>query len=273
MKRKGSLILVLSQDVIFKPFFLHKLLEKLKKNNIKVSKIIEVSTKNSSTRKSRKNSYMLWGPVAYAQFFVIFAAKKIISALPINILFKWKSTVKLIAKKNSIDYLFIDDLNKYLSFDNISKDDIVFSFQHQIIKNPEKYDFLLINCHPGDLSFYRGIKPIFWAMLDCQKRNYISIHLIDSGIDTGSLILEKSFKLKESLADNYFEAYKISSQVVCNSIKILLDNCNKSSYHKKKTFPNSYKSYPKKKDIFKFNKLNHKRRISLKNFLKLLKTF
>ena len=45
MSEKGSLTIVLSQDVIFKPFFLFNLLDKLKKENFKIAKIIEIATK------------------------------------------------------------------------------------------------------------------------------------------------------------------------------------------------------------------------------------
>ena len=52
MKFKGSLILIVSQDVIFKPFFVSNLIDVLKKQNIKVSKIIELASKKISTKKS-----------------------------------------------------------------------------------------------------------------------------------------------------------------------------------------------------------------------------
>ena len=64
MKVKGSLILVLSQDVIFKPFFLYRLLEILKKNNLKVSKIIEVSTKKNKFNLDKKNP-KVWSFISY----------------------------------------------------------------------------------------------------------------------------------------------------------------------------------------------------------------
>lgn len=273
MKVKGSLILVLSQDVIFKPFFLYRLLEILKKNNLKVSKIIEVSTKENKFNLDKKNPNV-WSFISYCQFITIFLFKKFTSALPIIYLLKWKSTVKLVSKKYKVKYEFIEDLNNFLSKQNFYRNDIVFSFQHQIIKNPDKYNCTLINCHPGDLSSYRGIKPIFWTMLDKKNKGFISIHLIDSGIDTGGIVLEKGFSLEESLADNYFNAYKLSPYLVLDAIKVIIKNNNNKSIFKKKLIKsNSYRNQPNIIDIKKFRRLNYKTRLSLKNFIELLKIF
>ena len=115
MKFKGSLILILSQDVIFKPFFVSNLIDILNKEKIKVSKIIEVASKNISTKKSNSLNYQTWSKVAIIQFGCIFLAKKIISTLPIPLFLKYKSTVKLVSKRNFIPYKFIFNLNEYLA--------------------------------------------------------------------------------------------------------------------------------------------------------------
>ena len=273
MSKKRSLIIALSQDVIFKPFFLLNLIRKLKTEDIKIAKIIEVSTKNNTQVKRNKNTFKVWGLVSYLQFISIFLIKKLLSATPLPLKFKWKNTVKLIARKYKINYEFIDNFNKYLLDKNYTSDYIVFCFQHEIIKNPGKYKCSLINCHPGDLAEYRGIMPIFWAMSDEKKSALISLHFIDSGIDTGELILEKSFNLKKSLGDNYFIAYKLSAEVVCDSIKKLIRNKNSAKFSRKSKLLNSYKSFPNEVNIRKFKKLNYTTSLSFKNFLKLLKTF
>ena len=267
--REYQLILLISQDVIFKPFFVSKLIKYLKNNDIKVTKIIEIASSNSKRVKHAK----LWSLISYIQLSILFFGKKFISILPIPLKFKWKSTVKLVAKKEFIDYLFIRNLNKYLESISLSDKDIVFSFQHQIIKNPEKYNTNIINCHPGDLSSYRGIKPIFWSMLDKNKKAIISIHHIDAGIDTGQIILEESFSLTESLGDNYFQAYNKSPEAIAKVICYLRGIQELKISKQKKIKKNSYKNHPNSSDIKRFYKFKLRTRLSFIKFLSLLKTF
>ena len=165
MHKNKKIKILISQDVIFKPIFVFSLINKLKQENLFIDEIIEVK-KNEKLKKVKIKNHTVWSKFSILQISIIFFFKKIISIFPIPLFLKFKSTVKLVAKKNNIKYQFIDNLNSYLRRIKLEKNDIVFSFQHQIIKEPEKYKFFLINCHPGDLSSYRGIKPIFWSMLD-----------------------------------------------------------------------------------------------------------
>ena len=272
MMINNSLIVVVSQDVIFKPFFVSNLISILEKENIKISLIVEVSSKNISSQKEKGNIGKTWSFFAIVQFGFIFIQKKITSILPIPLSLKWKSTVKLVAKKNEIPYKFINDLNKFLSNLNLKEDDLVFSFQHQIIKKTETYKASLINCHPGDVSKYRGIKPIFWSMLDKNKVGQVSVHFIDSGIDTGNLISKKEFPFNKSLGDNYYEAYKVSSLVAADAIKKLK---KKEKIENNPTFinPYSYKSQPNRLEIKRFYNNGLKTRLSFINFIRLLRNF
>jgi len=271
MKKNFSLVLLISQDVIFKPFFVYKLIERLKKENLYVSELIEVKRKKKIS-KNKKNNNIIWSKFALIQLSFLFFTKKLISILPIPLFLKWKSTVKLVAKKKRIPYRFIDNLNDYLKKSNFKKGDILFSFQHQIIKNPDDYNFELINCHPGDLSLYRGIKPIFWAMIDQQEFATISVHHIDKGIDTGELILGEKFKLTMSLADNYLEAYNFAPKVVAKAIIKLVNN---NSINRKSVYKNlgSYKNTPDKVKISNFYNAGFTTKLSFMNFLRLLKCF
>jgi len=271
MKKNKTITLLISQDVIFKPMFVYSLINKLNGENLFVNEIIEVK-KNKNLNKINIKNNVIWSNFSIFQISIIFFFKKIISICPIPLSLKFKSTVKLVAKKTKIKYQFIDDINEYLSRINLEKNNIVFSFQHKIIKEPEKYKFFLINCHPGDLSLYRGIKPIFWSMLDKQKFGIISIHHIDKGIDTGNLIHEEKFKLEKSLADNYFTAYELAPIAVLKAIKKLSSKNYKKSDPKIRSI-NSYKKKPDKEKILKFYKSGFISKLSIINFLRLMKCF
>ena len=115
-------------------------------------------------------------------------------------------TLKRYSKKYKIDYLehkninskvFISKIAKYncnllvsMSFDQIFKKEII---------NLTKYKS--INCHAGKLPFYRGRNILNWALINDEKEFGITVHYIDEKIDSGDIILQKSYKISDK--DNY----------------------------------------------------------------------
>ena len=64
-------------------------------------------------------------------------------------------------------------------------------FTEEEISRP-KYGF--INCHAGKLPEYRGGSPLNWAIINGEKRIHQCLIQMDSGIDTGDILYEASFK-------------------------------------------------------------------------------
>lgn len=92
---------------------------------------------------------------------------------------------------------FLNELQKYsndllvsMSFDQIFKDEIL-----------KLYSKKIINCHAGKLPFYRGRNILNWALINDEKEFGITVHFIDKGIDTGDIILQKTYEIKDS--DDY----------------------------------------------------------------------
>lgn len=54
-----------------------------------------------------------------------------------------------------------------------------------------------INCHAGKLPFYRGRNILNWALINDEKEFGISVHYIDSDIDTGDIILQRSYPISD----------------------------------------------------------------------------
>ena len=146
--------------------------------------------------------YFADGPWSYAAF------NKLINDPNIKILFicvRYDTkdiTLKKYAKQHSIDYLkheninsdeFITTLQKYncdlfvsMSFNQIFKTKII---------NLAKYK--AINCHAGKLPFYRGRNILNWVLINDEKEFGITVHYIDDGIDTGDIILQKSYQISD----------------------------------------------------------------------------
>jgi len=115
-------------------------------------------------------------------------------------------TLKNYAKQYGIDYLkhknvnsdeFISILKKYdcdlfvsMSFNQIFKTKIINFTKHKII-----------NCHAGKLPFYRGKNVLNWVLINDEKEFGITVHYVDEGIDSGDIILQRSYKILDH--DNY----------------------------------------------------------------------
>jgi folate-dependent phosphoribosylglycinamide formyltransferase PurN len=60
-----------------------------------------------------------------------------------------------------------------------------------------EYNEKIVNIHPAYLPEGRGIYPNFWSYFECYKSG-VTIHYIDSGIDTGSILLRKEIYINKS---------------------------------------------------------------------------
>ncbi len=80
-----------------------------------------------------------------------------------------------------------------------------------------------INCHAGKLPFYRGRNVLNWVLINDEKEFGITVHYIDEGIDTGDIIQQKTFEIKDT--DDYStileKAYTECASILYDSIKIL----------------------------------------------------
>ena len=105
--------------------------------------------------------------------------------------------ISYLKHKNINSDEFINEVKKYgcdlfvsMSFNQIFKEEII---------NLPKYK--TINCHAGKLPFYRGRNILNWALINDEKEFGITVHYVDEGIDTGDIILQRSYLITDN--DNY----------------------------------------------------------------------
>ncbi len=168
-------------------------------------------------------------------------------------------SLKRLAKKYSIPLYFTCNINSgdFLEFVSKLQPDLIISSQGQIIGSellriPRKG---IINKHAGLLPKYRGIYPVFWAMMNNEKRIGITVHFVNEGIDAGDIIIQEALEIG---SDDTFES--IYERVIRKTPDLLLkavDLIKKdgSVLKKNDTSEASYYSYPTKMDIARFKKL------------------
>ncbi|CAM3891424.1 methionyl-tRNA formyltransferase [Vibrio aquimaris] len=83
-----------------------------------------------------------------------------------------------------------------------------------------------INCHAGDLPYYRGRNPLNWVLINDEPSYGITVHMVDEGIDTGDIVLKRSFEITDS--DTYKTLLESAifncSKVLIESIELIINN-------------------------------------------------
>ena len=110
-----------------------------------------------------------------------------------------------------------------------------------------KRDFISIakygclNLHGGRLSKYRGSSPMNWALINGDKNFTITIIQVNPGVDTGDVLIEKTFPIKET--DTIAELHEIANknypellievlnQIEKKALKPKIQNMETSSYY------------------------------------------
>lgn len=96
---------------------------------------------------------------------------------------------------------------------------------NQIIKNELLHIFPkgMINVHAGKLPMYRGRNVLNWALINGEKEIGVTCHYIDSGIDSGDIILQRTFPVEPE--DDYGsvleKAYKMCPEVLQESLDLI----------------------------------------------------
>lgn len=118
--------------------------------------------------------------------------------------FSNKFNIPFIVSKNINSNEFIQKVQAFdcdifvsMSFNQI--------FKSEIINLPR---LKTINCHAGKLPFYRGRNILNWALINDEKDFGITVHYMDSGIDTGDIILQKCYPISDD--DDYASLLEVA---------------------------------------------------------------
>lgn len=135
-----------------------------------------------------------------------------------------------ISKKNSVDFLLVENVNDPEWVENVRamEIDVIVSMSFNQIMKAELANsarIAAINCHAGDLPRYRGRNVINWAIINGESSLGITVHLIDSGIDTGDIIDQSRIGIddRDSYAEVLEKAYPECASVLISSLEKIAD--------------------------------------------------
>jgi methionyl-tRNA formyltransferase len=80
-----------------------------------------------------------------------------------------------------------------------------------------------LNCHAGALPFYRGRNPLTWAIINGESEFGVTVHWVDSQIDTGDIVLQQRAPIAE--ADDFAtllrKAYDLCADTLVRAISLV----------------------------------------------------
>lgn len=176
------------------------------------------------------------------------------------------SSFKKLIKKHDIYQIKTRDVNNHDFISKLKKlkVDLIISFCGQIYKKEilSVPKIGVINKHCSLLPKYKGIYPIFWAMLNNDNETGVTLHFMDEQIDKGQIIAQEKIPIKKE--DSFNSLYIKCHKVVPNLIFKTIENIKKRKKYKQikrggvdrkeaRVF-----GYPKKEDIAQFKLLNKK---------------
>ena len=127
----------------------------------------------------------------------------------------------------------------------------------------------VINFHPSLLPKYKGMAPIFQALLHNENEIGFSLHYIDEGIDTGKIIKRQKIKTEknESVSHIAIRAHVVAGYELLS----ILNNLKKGDKKTEQITQDNgnYFSWPEKKDVKIFMQSN-KKYVEFRDFLSLV---
>ena len=250
--------ILFSDDPIFKPRLLYQVLL-LGQGRYEFCGVGEVSApKRGGLRKKVIYNIAFWGWQAFIYIAINHFYRKLLARLPLPWSVNGMFSLERVCEHFGVEFSHVDSVNsqEFLADLRAKEPDVILSFQHQIFKDeilalPRK---ACINCHPALLPKYRGVKPIFWAMLKGEDYFGVTVHTMTRDIDRGRIVSQVRVPLKQdhSLYQNYIAAYELSAVAILEALEKISDVTDFSIFPE---IPNTSEYYhnPSKSDIKAFH--------------------
>lgn len=128
-------------------------------------------------------------------------------------------SLKKFCQENNIVYYNPEKLNsQFLEIIKGLKPNICFSIYYRNIFSPDYISVPsmgFINIHPSLLPKYRGPIPTFWALLNNEKKVGVTLHYMDSGIDTGDIIAHIDYEIPKEIT-----GYELNNLLIEKGVRL-----------------------------------------------------
>jgi len=170
-----------------------------------------------------------------------------------------KQSIHALAKTHHIPLLDTADINDPAGQQFVSSLDIDYLlsahfnqlFKTEILTLPT---IAALNIHPSPLPAYRGVDPVFYAMLNDEKQLGVTLHLLDEQFDTGHIASQAKITRdpQRSLLANNSELFTMG---VMQAIQYI---CSATQTTEKQQGHGNYDSWPTPQRVKHFRKTQKK---------------
>lgn len=126
----------------------------------------------------------------------------------------WQPSFRKWAESQKLN-IIASDPQGLINAISLNSIDLIFSIYYDRIFTKKIIDSLphgIVNIHLAPLPKYRGVAPVTMAILNGETRHGVTLHYINEGIDTGDIISQKYFSIKDINANEAF-ALAVDSSV------------------------------------------------------------
>lgn len=235
MQEITKLIVIVENESLFLPNLLVKLAQKELIHQII---LLNPSFSYKKFKNSIQRIYNCFGLVTFFNIVLSAALGKIF-----NLLYKYKFySIKKIAQVYHLPLKTIQKLHDRELYDLIeqSQEKVIFAQVSQKIKSDLLNRAVFWNKHCSLLPSYKGVYPIFWALLNEEPFLGITVHIMNEEFDEGIVLSQEQIPNQDlTFFQAYHRLYDIAAELLidlclCNETKV--DNTYKSSYY---SFPTS----------------------------------
>lgn len=157
--------------------------------------------------------------------------------------------LQAVCVNNSLKCIRTDKISSYA--DEISKTNLGVSVGFMEIIKSEIYnlpEYGILNLHCGELPFYKGRAPISRTIMDGNQSLFITLHKIDSGVDSGPVLVEKEIIIEDDDDVNtlYYKCSIHCAALLRDGIELLISG--RSDLFKEQEFSDKYPPHQKISD-------------------------
>ena len=244
-------IVVITQD---EPFYLPNVLPELfrgiwGKHTVTGCVLLSPSPfgKRETAYEKAIRTYKVFG----ARFFIYYSARYIWS-----LIFK-RGGVEKVFRANGVEVIRLKkSINHSQSIELINKmqpDVLVSILGNEIFRAPLLQVAPCLNLHTAPLPRYRGLMPTFWVLRFKEKQTAVSVFLVDEGIDSGPIVVQKTLDIENMTQEMLIKKSKLlGMQAMCEAIDQLATNT--PSLIANDETKSTYFGFPTREDVRAFRK-------------------
>ena len=145
-----------------------------------------------------KQLLRVFGPAYFFRYALRFASARMQRQRSLSSILKRNSVPEIVLKEN------INAAPSIAAIDALSPDLLISVAGNQIFRR-ELLDLAPMGClnvHTALLPKYRGLMPTFWVLKNGEEETGVSVFLVDEGIDSGPIVVQKRVPIHgDSLED------------------------------------------------------------------------